>query len=1082
MMARWMFGGLGWLAVVFITVGFRPPDHDPLPNLDKRIAAPVAVEKQQAAAHLRALAPDGTVTFDPLTSSAAHVTATRGFLSGPAGQGRAIGAAALNAFDKNDPHRTTKAFLREHRTLFGHGPEALGGAKVKRDYTAAHNGLHTTVWQQEVDGLPVFEGLLISHVTARGELVSVSSRFAADTARQAQLGGVLPAINAAEAAQRAGENLDVAVVAADITLLEKSPGVAQHHRFQISQLAGETTVEMVWLPMGDDKLRLCWEVILKPRTRGEVFRVLVDAVSGEVLLRRCLTDYLTNATYRVFTGDSPTPFSPGHPTPLSTQPAEVARPLVTLAALSTNASPSSWMDASVNETRGNNVDAHLDRNDDDLADLPRPQGSPYHVFDYALDLTASPTSTTSFQNAAVANLFYWNNWMHDQLYDLGFTEAAGNFQVNNFGRGGFGNDAVQADAQDGGGFNNANFYTPPDGVSPRMQMFLFSGPTPDRDGDYDVEVILHEYAHGLTGRRVGGGAGINALQSRGLGEGWSDFYALALLSQPSDSLNGNYAFGAYVAQQFLGLEENYYYGIRRYPYSTNFSTSPHTFRDIDPTQADTHASVPVSPVLSSLASEVHNQGEIWCAALWDARANLINKLGFTNGNRLILQLVTDALPLTPANPNFIHARDAVIQADQINNGGTNRMDLWAAFARRGMGANASAPDSSTTIGVVESYDLPDNLQVNPAFTFTASGLVGGPFNTNAQIFTLRNYGSNLFTWSGASAANWLTITPASGTLATGATVSLTIALNTNATLLNTGLYSGLLRFTNLTSGIAQSRTVTLRVAQPDYFSELFAGNFDLSYSTFTFTPDASSSSYSVCRTVAAAFPTDPSGGNVLVLTDDSFEPVTLSGTNHVRLYARSTNVVFIGSNGYLTLNQGSTEYSESFASHFQLPRLSGLFRDLNPENGGTISWLQMSNRLVVTYQGVPEYVAPTSNNFQFELFFDGRIRLTYLQMGASYGLAGLSAGGGGPTGFEQSNLSGYLICADPPVVTIHHAGITAVISFSTVAGRSYRVETNSVIGGSWSSAGPDINATGSSCAITNSLGGPEKFYRVRLLP
>ena len=672
--------------------------------------------------------------------------------------------------------------------------------------------------------------------------------------------------------------------------------------------------------------------------------------------------------------------------------------------------------------------------------------------------------------------------MHDRLYELGFTEAAGNFQIDNFGRGGFGNDAVQADAQDGGGFNNANFYTPPDGVSPRMQMFLFNGPNPDSDGDYDVEVILHEYTHGLTGRRVGGGSGLSALQSQWLGEGWSDFYALALLSEAGDDLNGNYAFGGYAAHQFLGLQENYYYGIRRYPYSTDLSKNPHTFRDIDPTQADGHPSVPVSPVLGSQASEVHNQGEIWCAALWDARANLITKLGFTNGNRLILQLVTDALPLTPANPNFIQARDAIIQADQINNNGTNRMELWAAFARRGMGANATSPDSSTTIGVVESFDLPDNLQVNPSLAFTASGPVGGPFSTNAQVFTLRNYGTNTFSWSGSSAANWLTLTPTGGALATGAITSVTISLNTNASLLNTGIYSALVRFTNLTSGIAQSRTVTLRVAQPDYFTEIFAANLDLSHSTFTFTPGASSSYYSVCRTVAAAFPTDPAGGNELVLDDDSFEPVTLTGTNQVRLYTRSTNVVFIGSNGYLTLNQGDEEYSESFSSHFLLPRVSGLFRDLNPGNGGTISWLELSNRLVVTYEDVPEYVDFNSNNFQFEWFFDGRIRITYLQMDANYGLAGLSSGSGVPAGFEQSNLSGYLICADPPVVTIRQVGNTAVVLFSSVAGRSYRVETNSILGSSWSSAGPDINASGFSCAITNSLSGPQKFYRVRLLP
>src|SRR5262249_26111991 len=175
-----------------------------------------------------------------------------------------------------------------------------------------------------------------------------------------------------------------------------------------------------------------------------------------------------------------------------------------------------------------------DRDNNNQPDLPRPQGSPFRVFDFPMDLTQSPTTYT---NAAVVQLFYWNNWMHDKLYELGFTEAAGNFQNNNFGRGGAGNDAVQADAQDGGGGNNANFSTPPD-VSPGpMQMYLFTSPNPARDGDFDAEVVLHEYTHGLSNRRVGGGVGISALQTGGMGEGWSDFYGLTLLSEVADDVN-----------------------------------------------------------------------------------------------------------------------------------------------------------------------------------------------------------------------------------------------------------------------------------------------------------------------------------------------------------------------------------------------------------------------------------------------------------------------------------------------------------------------------------------------------------------
>jgi hypothetical protein len=272
---------------------------------------------------------------------------------------------------------------------------------------------------------------------------------------------------------------------------------------------------------------------------------------------------------------------------------------VTLPALNTNASPLGWISDGGNETLGNNVDAHTDTNNDNLPDLPRPQGSPARTFDFAMDLTTQNPS--AYSQAAVVQLFYWNNFMHDKLYELGFTEAAGNFQSNNFGRGGLGNDAVQADAQDGGGFNNANFSTPADGSPGRMQMYIFNGPTPQRDGDLDAEVVLHEYTHGLSNRRVGGGVGISALQPSGMGEGWSDFYGLSLLSEAGDDVNGVYAAGAYVTYLLSGMTQNYYFGIRRYPYCTDMSKNPLTFKDIDPSQASAHTGIPRSSIVGTTA-------------------------------------------------------------------------------------------------------------------------------------------------------------------------------------------------------------------------------------------------------------------------------------------------------------------------------------------------------------------------------------------------------------------------------------------------------------------------------------------------
>ena len=85
-----------------------------------------------------------------------------------------------------------------------------------------------------------------------------------------------------------------------------------------------------------------------------------------------------------------------------------------------------------------------------------------------------------------------------------------------------------------------------------------------------------------------------------MGEGWSDFYALSFLSAPGDDVDGNYALGAYAAYRLAGLTQNYYFGIRRYPYSTDLSKNPLTFRDIDPTQAASHPGIPRNPVIGTV--------------------------------------------------------------------------------------------------------------------------------------------------------------------------------------------------------------------------------------------------------------------------------------------------------------------------------------------------------------------------------------------------------------------------------------------------------------------------------------------------
>jgi extracellular elastinolytic metalloproteinase len=150
----------------------------------------------------------------------------------------------------------------------------------------------------------------------------------------------------------------------------------------------------------------------------------------------------------------------------------------------TTESPAGWLGSGAQNSvdiTGNNAHSYLDVVSNNLPDkggIAVTDGN----FLTAVDLGQEPSTTTN-QDVAVQNLFFLNNRVHDILYAHGFTEAAGNFQQNNFNRGGLPGDSVNAEAQDGKGENNANFATPVDGNSPRMQMFLFTGV-----GEYEVLV------------------------------------------------------------------------------------------------------------------------------------------------------------------------------------------------------------------------------------------------------------------------------------------------------------------------------------------------------------------------------------------------------------------------------------------------------------------------------------------------------------------------------------------------------------------------------------------------------------------
>jgi hypothetical protein len=312
-------------------------------------------------------------------------------------------------------------------------------------------------------------------------------------------------------------------------------------------------------------------------------------------------------------------------------------------------------------------------------------------------------------------MFYVMNRYHDELYKRGFTEAARNFQNNNFGRGGLGADRVRSEGQDSSGTNNANFSTPADGGRGRMQMYIWTGPTPDYDGTTDADVIIHEVTHGTSNRLHGNASGLSTNMSRGMGEGWSDFYAHTLLAEPTDPINGIYTIGGYAT--FLaasGYTSNYYYGIRRFPKAViaftggpnNLPHNPLTFRHLNSnctTDIDVIGAYPRGVFgRSSACDQVHNAGEIWSSALWEVRALMIARLGFAAGTERVLQVVTDGMKLAPLGPTFLQERDAIMAAAATFSD-ADRDDVREGFRRRGMGFNASI-QSTSPASVTENFD------------------------------------------------------------------------------------------------------------------------------------------------------------------------------------------------------------------------------------------------------------------------------------------------------------------------------------------------------------------------------------------
>jgi hypothetical protein len=585
-------------------------------------------------------------------------------------------------------------FVRTNAQEFGLQSEDVKDLKVINETHFRQADLTNVYIQQFYLGIPIHNAIFGVHIRD-GHVLSWSNRFCDRVSGKA--GSTEPVLTQGQALLRAAEQLGYPAPAS-MRMMEDKGGSQKEVVYEKSNLSLEDIpVRLVWLAHEDGRIYLTWEVCIYETTAENFWLARVDAGTGQLIDKNNLVVHcnfdapggegascshshpeaftalspMDGSSYRVFQEPVETPNHGGRS--LVNQPADAI------------ASPYGWHDTNgaagpeYTITRGNNVHAYLDLNNDNAPDPgSEPDGGAGLDFDFALDLTMVPST---YRPAAVTNLFYWNSYLHDFAYQYGFDEGNGNFQVNNYGKGGLGGDDVRAEAQDGGGTNNANFYTPADGSRPRMQMYRWTYTVPNRDSDLDNGVIAHEYAHGVSNRLTGGPSNVGCLwNAEQMGEGWSDFYALMSTWTGSASDRG---IGTYVLGQAISGP-----GIRPAKYSTDLGVNAYTYAHL-PSMA-----VP------------HGVGFVWCTMLWEMVDGLVDAHGASAGFEKAMHLVHLGMILQPCSPGFVDGRNAILKADSILYGQENYCVIWNAFAKRGLGYSALQGSTSSRSDGTAAYDLP----------------------------------------------------------------------------------------------------------------------------------------------------------------------------------------------------------------------------------------------------------------------------------------------------------------------------------------------------------------------------------------
>ncbi|HEY1487150.1 MAG TPA: M36 family metallopeptidase [Micromonosporaceae bacterium] len=636
--------------------------------LSARAAMMAARPKAGVSSLRKTLGEQGVIAMDPLTGTARSVSRLNGFLTGKSSKpARTI---ALN-------------YVAAHPDVFGLDAAAISRLVLRRDYVDIA-GTHHLSFEQTVGGIPLFDNGVQANVAKDGRMINVVGSPVASLPSFV----AAPAVSASTARADAVRDLDASVRAATA----KAQGGVR----RMTTFSNGDSAALVYF-MTASGLRLAWQTETTPTTQA-MYSHVIDAATGRVLYRQSLTDNDSGKAWDYYPGAAKG----------STQKTR-------------NFTAPGWLPKNSPDLAGNVAHVYSDVNDDNVAEAseeirPSAKGQFFYPLTSFNSLGApcsaqfvctwDPNTPDSWQTNRDQNgvqVFYYLGKYHDHLAaaPIGFTRAAGNFEAVD-------GDQLQAENIDGANtdsglpdanhIDNANMTTPPDGQSPRMQMYLFEPAFGDAflptNGGDEADVVFHEYTHGLSNRLVVdamGNSTLGNIEAGAMGEAWSDWYAMDFLVdqgfQKDTKAPGQVRIGNYVGG---GADL-----IRTQPLDCPVGTTSAKCPGTPGTVPGGYTYGDFGKILGQ--PEVHADGEIWGETLWDLRSVL--------GSKLTESLVTRAMELSPANPSFLDERNAILMADQVVNHGKANTKIWKVFAHRGMGYFAGATDGDDA-SPVEDFSMP----------------------------------------------------------------------------------------------------------------------------------------------------------------------------------------------------------------------------------------------------------------------------------------------------------------------------------------------------------------------------------------